>query len=381
MRIAIVSTLRPYNESRLYDRQALLWAERGHQVHIIARNLGEPLEELPPGLSVTRLESSLRGWSRRLHLGLQAMRCALMHRPEVIHYHDPELHFWLPRLSRKGVKVVYDVRENHPFLIEHFNRFRLSSASRLFAHVFWKLEGVVLRRAFLVSVTHGISDIYRALGRPIVTVMNFAAKRRFERLDPAREPIMICGGTLNEDRGLTDMVELLARVRVCVPAARLLLVGSFASPKLRSTVQSHARKLGVEAALDLLDRVSHREYVGSILPRARLGVSITPPNAQNDRGFSVRLGEYWAAGLPSVATALPEVSAIHSRDPFFDVFQYGDMDSLQGIAERYLLDYEAAYNAGRLARQRFEEVYNGELEFEKLERFYQSEILQERRIV
>ena len=34
MRICIVSTLRPYNEARLYDRQGLLWAERGQWCYI-----------------------------------------------------------------------------------------------------------------------------------------------------------------------------------------------------------------------------------------------------------------------------------------------------------------------------------------------------------
>jgi glycosyltransferase involved in cell wall biosynthesis len=374
MRIAIVSTLRPYNEARLYDRQAVLWAERGHRVHVVARNLGERLEPLPAGLHVTRLQSSLGGWSRRLHLGWQALRCALAARPDVVHYHDPELHFWLPWLSGRGIRVVYDVRENHPFLIEHFNRFKLPAASRFFARVFWKLEGMALCRAYLVSVTQGVTTIYKGLGRPIVTVMNFASKRRFERRDPAREPVMICGGTLNRDRGLDNMVDLLARVKRRVPAARLLLVGSFASAKLRSEVQTQARELGVESSVELLDRVCHREYVTSILPRARLGISITPPNAQNDQSFSVRLGEYWASGLPSVATDLPEVRIIHQRDPFFDVFPHGDMEALQGIAEKYLLDYEAALAAGCLARRRFEELYNGEAEFEKLEQFYRHEL-------
>jgi glycosyltransferase involved in cell wall biosynthesis len=44
MRIPTVSTLRPYNEARLYDRQAVLWAERGHSVHVVTRHLGERLD-------------------------------------------------------------------------------------------------------------------------------------------------------------------------------------------------------------------------------------------------------------------------------------------------------------------------------------------------
>src|SRR5688572_14141393 len=103
MRISIVSTLRPYNEPRLYDRQAVQWVERGHDVHIVARHRGELLDELPAGLGVTRLESDLRGWLRRLYLGWQAMRCVAKIHPDVVHYHDPELHFWLPRLASRGV--------------------------------------------------------------------------------------------------------------------------------------------------------------------------------------------------------------------------------------------------------------------------------------
>jgi glycosyltransferase involved in cell wall biosynthesis len=374
MKIAIVSTLRPYNEARLYDRQAVLWAERGHDVHIVARDFGEPLEALPPRLRVSRLKSPLSGWPRRLHLGWQAMQCVSALRPDVVHYHDPELHFWLPRLSRRGIKLVYDIRENHPFLVKHFNRFRIPQVSALFAALFWKLETIVLRQAFLVSVTSGVTEIYKPLNRPIATVMNFASRRRFVARGPGAEPIMICGGTLNEDRGLPDMIELLARVKKRVPAARLLLCGSFASPRLKAAVSDLARQSGVDSSIDMLEHVPHREYINSILPRARVGMSISRPNAQNDCAFPVRLGEYWAMGLPSVVNDLPELKRIHAKDPFFDIYRYGDTDSLQSIVERYLLDDEAARRAGRLARQRFEDVYNGEAEFAKLEQFYREEL-------
>src|SRR5215831_4929385 len=115
MRIAIVSTLRPYHEARLFDRQAVMWAEHGNDVTVIARNPGERLEPLSPGLRVVGLESSLTGWPRRLHLGFQAMWMVRAIRPDVVHYHDPELHFWMPWLADRNIKVVYDVRENHPF--------------------------------------------------------------------------------------------------------------------------------------------------------------------------------------------------------------------------------------------------------------------------
>lgn len=374
MRIAIVSTLRPYNEARLYDRQAVHWANCGNEVHIVARDLGEALDVLPPRIKVTRLASNLPGWARRLYLGCRAMRRVAMIRPDVVHYHDPELHFWLPRLAARGINVVYDIREHFPFLVVHRNRFKIQPISALFASLFWKLETRILRRTFLVSVTQGLADVYRPLNRPIVTVMNFPSTQRFTPTGPAREPIMICGGTLNRDRGLFEMIELLARVKPRVAGARLLMCGDFANAGLKSAVLSRAQRLGVESSLDLVDRLAHHDYIRSILPRARLGVYISPPNAQTNVAFPVRLGEYWATGLPTVANDLPELRRIWKVDPFFDVFHYGDMDSLQEIAERYLLDYEAARVAGRLARQRVEETYNGAFEFQKLQEFYRREI-------
>lgn len=375
MHIAIASTLRPYNEARLYDRQAVHWVERGHDVHIVARHLGEPMDDLPSGIRVTRLKSDLQGWPRRLHLGWQAMRHVRAIKPDVVHYHDPELHFWLPRLNAEGIKIVYDVRENFPFLVVHRNRFKVRPVSAFFSAVFAALERRVLRRAFLVSVTHGLTDVYRALGRPIVTVMNFPSTRRLVYRGPAREPVMICGGTLNLDRGLFEMIELLARVKPRVPGARLLLCGSFASAQLKAAVVDRARRLGVESSLDVFDRVPHHDYLRAILPRARLGVYISPSNAQTDLAFPVRLGEYWATGLPTIANDLPELRRIWSADPFFEVFRYGDMDTLQQITEKYLVDDAAARTAGRVARQRVEEVYNGDVEFEKLFNFYRAEVV------
>jgi len=341
-------------------------------VHIVCRDDGRAVNGVPKGIVVHRLGTTARGILARCDLGRQAMRRVLQIKPDFVHYHDPELHPWMTVLNNSGSRVVYDVRENHPFLVDHYNRLGHRSISKRGASLFRSYEKCILKRAFLVSVTRELSEVYRFIGRPITTVMNFAALKQFNPVELTREPVLLCGGTFNEDRGVLELIEVIGRLRRFVPGVRLILSGSFGENSFKRMVLARIEELNVRSEVVIADRIPHKEYIKHVLPQARIGLSINPPNGQNNVAFPVRLGEYWASGIPSIANDIPEVKAIHEKDQFFSMIRGMDMEALEAAAMHYLSSYDAAVEAGRLARKRFEEKYNGEAEFEKLAGFYES---------
>ena len=370
MRIAIVSTLRPYNEVRIYQRQAVQWAGVGEDVHMVARAcVGQPPPQVR-NITVHELGTKWRGLLGRLRLGWQAWRMVRQLRPDVVNYHDPEWHVFAFLVHISGIAVVYDVRENHPFLVEHYNRFWLKPLSKLGAYVYGVLERWFLRKISLVFVTEGLAQCYQPLARPFCVAMNFAAAANIKPTGPSQDPILLTGGSLNEDRGIFDLIEIMDEVRQQVPGVKLLLCGKFQGEELKMRIEHTIRAKGLDSVVEIVPYMPHAEYISTILPRVRLGLCFYRPNEQIDVTFPVRLGEYWAAALPSISSRMPDVEAIWRKDSFFEVCDFEDRAGLVDLIAKYLRDFELSRTRGVNARAMFEQYYSGESEFAKLRKFY-----------
>ena len=117
-------------------------------------------------------------------------------------------------------------------------------------------------------------------------------------------------GTLKPWHGLPTLLEALALMLADDPSYRLLLVGD--GPQ-REVLQTLADRLGISAAIELTGAV---EPVAIPAQLHRMQVAVAPYPAGGDFYFSpLKLQEYLAAGLPTVASAVGNLPAVlgHGR--------------------------------------------------------------------
>jgi glycosyltransferase involved in cell wall biosynthesis len=262
---------------------------RGHAVHRVTYGAGT--DELPgPHLA--------RVW-RDAALTLRLWRAVVRHRIEVIHAHNYEAALAgliVGRLTRRP--VVY---HGHNALAEELpTYFRNAPARRLAAGVGRFLDAHVPRRAdFCIAVSRELGDILRRRGVAADDLACIAPPPSDlgERppVAPAPTGLVCYAGNLDGYQNLAFLARAFARVRIRVPAARLVLVTHGAAP---SNAADSATASDWGPGVEIVRTGSYDE-VRERLAAADVAVC---PRAERS-GFPMKLLNYMAAGKAIVACA------------------------------------------------------------------------------
>ena len=370
MKICHVTTVHTALDTRIFRRECRSLVQAGHEVHLITNH---DHADTIDGVHLHALPCGFRGWRRRILQTRLAFRMAAALRADIYQFHDPELLPWMAWLARRAV-VVWDVHElYHASIVQH-NQLRWPWLSRWFSSAFGVMELLLARRlAGIITATPQLADRYRALGPPVLVLRNLPDLSQVADLlgqaPVATDPVVVCSGTM-AGRQLPELLQAMALLRPRVPAARLLMLSAFDTPEARLAVDCSIQSLGLEECVEILPPRPFRDYIHLLAKRARVGVVLYERTPNNLAGIPNRLFEYWAAGLPVVATATPNLSA------YVEVNLAGtmvDSDSPQRIADAllpYLQDVAHAHNVGLRGRASVVEDLNWSREFPRLMEFY-----------
>ena len=370
--ICHITTSHLPKDTRIFQRQCRGLVSRGYRVTLLATT---PVEEEVDGVRILPLPRVGR-LGRKFILPRLAASMALSLKADLYHFHDPELIPWMSILARRhGAKVVWDAHELYPDAISEFN-------FRLFPPVAW---GVAILFNFferewmkpmagVVAVTDPIRSRYDKDGPPTITIRNVID---LDRLPPvtaspsSTDFTILVSGTTNESRRISRLIEAFAQVVAQAPQARLRLLTHFDSEEARQDIFANIKRLGVQDKISIAPLVSWEELLGKEVSSAHLGVVFYARTKNNLVALPNRLFEYWARGLPVVATDTPILRSL--------VGSWGagllvDSDSSAAIAKgilHYIEHPEDARRAGVNGRRAVTEEFNWGKELSKLSSFYE----------
>jgi glycosyltransferase involved in cell wall biosynthesis len=279
----------------------------------------------------------LHRWMRTIDFYRRAWSAVRVHRPALLQCNDYNT-MWvgvLARLLRRGTAVVYDSHELWPDRNQRPEpRWWLLACEALFvraAHV-------------VVAASPGYADVmarrYRTR-RPLV-VRNIPAAPPPRAAEPATEPgVAVYAGALTAHRGLEQAIDALA----LVPELRLRLHGP-GRPEYVDGLFARARAAGVDGRLERRETVAPGDVVAA-LRGAALGLALFQPMCLSHRLVAPnKVFEYLAAGLPSLASDLPVMTAFVNGHGVGRTVDAQDVEAIAAAA-RALLDPEE-----NLARRR-----------------------------
>jgi glycosyltransferase involved in cell wall biosynthesis len=355
-------------DTRIFYKECCTLAAAGHDVMLAAP---DAIEGMQDGVRLHRLWPSERG-PRPLRIAarlLEARRAATALRPQVVHFHDPELIPVGLALRAHGMRVVYDVHEDTP----REARTVLADASfrrAVYPFVWTALEAATKTRLDgFVCATPTIAAGFPA--DRTVLVRNFPRLEEFAtaRARPAGvhrgggHDIVYVGG-LTEQRGVREMLDALARLPAN-PAPRLVLVGDFRPPDLGQALAKHPGWARVEWR-----GFQTREGVAAALSTARVGLVLVHPTPEHRMSYPVKLFEYMAAGLPVIASDFPLWREfVHDTGAGLLVDPLNPLAIAEAIG-RLLADPAEAEAMGSRGAAAVRAQYDWEPEGEKLVRFY-----------
>lgn len=266
-------------------------------------------------------------------------------RPDVIHAHDLNT---LPAARRTGnslgVPVIYDSHE----LWRHRNR-----------HGQWRpigrvVDAVMERRlapsadaviTVSPSIARWLEQKYRLRGR--VHVVRNTPYRRVEKPMSgllgrrAGEQVVVYTGRFTSGRGLEDMIKALANL----PNHVVLVAVGYGDEDYVTSLRALARRQGVLHRVRLIDAVPPKDVPAAIADGDLALVAIEPTCLSYRFALPNKLFEAVQAGVPVVASDLPDIADLVSRYGLGRRFRPGDPRELAKAVSEVLADPHAARSA------------------------------------
>ena len=291
--IVHVSSAHPWTDNRIHYRECETLAAAGLDVTLIAVQA----DTAAPVGDVRVLRIPRRSRLKRFVVSTpQAIWLAIRTRAKVVHLHDPELSWGVPVLRALGRKVVFDAHEDLPVDVlnkPYVPRWALRPLRR-FAHlVVW----LGARANHVVAATEAIAERFPD-GKTTV-VHNYPPLREEEAApDPEREDAALYIGAMSAIRGTTQLLDAVGHPAF-PPAWRLIIAGT-ATPEVAVRVEEST----AGARIENLGQLPPSE-ARNLLLRGKVGIVPFQDTPAHREALPTKMFEYFAAGLPVVASDFP----------------------------------------------------------------------------
>jgi glycosyltransferase involved in cell wall biosynthesis len=354
-------------KSRSFHRECIPLAASGIDVrHVAPAGIqgvrdGVSLIDLPDGKSRLRRLASFPSILGEL----------IRQDANLYHFQDPEL---LPlavvlRLLF-GKRVVYDAYEDFPSMVANktsIPRCLQPAAAKIVAAA--EFLAACCLDGLMTADPLTLRRFARAgMSRKLV-FYNFPNLDYFPPpRDSAKTFDVVYRGGLSKRAGTFVLLDALRLLANRGRRVRLLLIGYFDHSAAEKTLRGRIRALGLEPCVEICGRIPHEE-MAKMLSQARIGVSPLQAVPKFLRNIPVKVFEYWACGLPVVASDLPPIR------PFLLGTRAGLLFRADNVAELaqsigWLLDHaDAATRMGKRGREAIVSRLNNQNELRKLRRF------------
>jgi glycosyltransferase involved in cell wall biosynthesis len=371
IRLCHFTTVHTSLKSRSFHRQCLPLAQAGIEVRYVApivckqapRKQDDAIEFISTPFHKKRL--------RRALANPALLRELLRQDASLYHFQDPEL---LPlALALKIIfrkRVVYDAYEDFPSMARNSKSMPRSLAA-LAGKVVEGLESVAARCLDGVITADPLTlrrFARTGKGRKLV-FHNFPNLDFFPAPRPTAKPFdVVYRGGISDRAGTLVLLDALRILADRQRTARTLLLGYFDSALAETRIRERIRRMGLESIVEIHGRIDHEEMAAA-LSEARIGVCPLQPVPKFLLNIPVKVFEYWACGLPVVASDLPPIRPYFPSAHAGLLFEPGNANELARSIEWMLEHPVRAAQMGQNGRAAVIERFNNCGEVRKLQRF------------
>lgn len=316
---------------------------------------------LPPDIQPARIlkEVSFRPYRAVKSLTYAIETCRDL-RPDIVHFHDPEILVAAPFMRPYCGAVVYD---SHEFIAEAvYHKAYVPALLRPpIAALVRGTERLLCRYVdAVVSPTPHISEYFRSLGLEVVQVANYPVRASLPALYnmAMREPRAVYTGGLSAFRGLPQMLE----------AARLTGIGLDLAGPLGDEARVLVSK-GLPENIRYHGYLTHAETM-AIQSRGMVGMSLLMPTKQYVNAIPTKVFEFLAAGLIVICSDFPFLRTLFAD---FETIKFVDPANVPQITQALkeaVSGYSASEQALVRSRERVMSHFTWEVEANNLFALY-----------
>ncbi len=350
------------NDVRIFLKECRTLAAAGFKVSlIVADGQGGALTDGVRIVDVGARSSGRLG--RAVITAARVFAAARRLRPDICHFHDPEIMPWGLLLRLSGVRVVYDAHENlpHDVLFKHY------LPGPVLKPLSWLVGRCELASArgmsAIVCATPDILERFRRLPTPSAGVYNFPLDTELLQTVSwsARERQACYIGGISLTRGVR---ELVAAAMLC--QTRIVLAG----PLWDGLTLAQAVALPGWERIEYRGVISRRE-VADLMGRSRVGVVTFLPTVIHVNALPNKLFEYMSASLPVVASDFPQWREIVSATGAGLCVNPHDPTAIAAAVDRLAGDAPYGAECGRNGARAVAGEFNWSTQARKLLDLYQ----------
>lgn len=366
-RVMVFSSVHPYDDSRIFHKEAVSLKKAGYQVELHAVADFDQKEE--KGIQIFGVKRRNR-W-KRLITGYELYKRAIKSNADIFHFHDPELLPWGVRIHQKtGKPVIYDAHEDLPKQIytkPWIPAFLRGIVSKLVKVI---EKGLAKRLSAVVTVTESIEECFKDAGvKRVQLIKNYPLfVPSVKKLDDEVNRILYVGG-ISYLRGYKEMVKMMDYLPAHLNA-ELHLIGPLQFIKEEDRNVEELRKKRIY----LHGRIPFQE-VQKWYAKGKIGLVCLHPVENYLHSLPIKLFEYMSMGLPQIVTDIPLWrELIESSESGLLVDAYNPKEIAEKVAQ-ILEDRELYQRLSANSRKAYEEKFNWETEEKRLFELYE-ELLQ-----
>jgi len=330
---------------------------RGFEIDLFAMRIGGEAPSDLSGVEVHRIEvgkkSDAHTRERRLLDSNDSLKVLLAeHGPYDLVYERYSLFAYAAMEYARNQSIAGVLEVNSP-LVEEQLRYRTLLNAELAEQL---TRRVMVAAGVVIAVSEEVAQYVgkqRLDQEQIHVIPNGVDIHRFkqqcarDRMPPSGSFTIGFVGTLKPWHGVASLIEALSVMNAQGESARLLIVGD--GPE-RGSLESQASKV-------MNNGTTRVEFIGAVHPRevplllARMDVAVAPYPEQEHFYFSpLKLIEYMAAGLPTVASRIGQIANTIVHEETGLLYQAGDVQGLASALIRLKRHPKLRISLGTAAR-------------------------------
>lgn len=308
MKVCVLTSVHQPFDGRIFHRESKALAQAGHEVTLVAPADFERQER--DGITILGVPRPASRWQRPL-VWWRLCRQVRRLRPDIVHFHDPELLLLAAALKLTVGRRIHFIYDVHEYLVDSVReKTWLPSWSRPWAA--WSVKGLeqilALSVSGLICVIEDQLELYHKLRCSKAVVHNYPAAADFAGAQPPPEyepdqfRLVYIGG-LFERRGVWTMLEAFHIIAQRIPNAHLFLGGNYEDPGFEQRIKRFVAENDLPVSLLGWVPFAHVKHYLTYAHCAWMPGRLTLQFAH--RSLSTKIFEAMICGVPIVSADLP----------------------------------------------------------------------------
>ncbi len=363
MHIVHLTSVHPWDDTRIFHKMCRSCAMAGHDTHLVAPHPDTDQAWQKDGVTVHPVHPGKNRLERMAKTAARVFAEGARLGGDIYHFHDPEGLGHAVRWQRRlGKPFVYDAHEDYrlaildkPWLPKHLRQ----AVASWFGH---KEDALSQRLAGVVTATPSIAERFRACRHVACIANSPIAGELFQPGDnsSAVNPVYI--GAISSSRGIKEMVSAIALAK---NVFSLVLAGKFCPACLLEEVRT-------EPGWDKVDYKGwlSRKEIADAPAGCGIGLLLLQPTPAFLSSLPIKLFEYMSASLPIIASDFPLWREIIEQEHCGLLVNPQDPAAIAKAID-YLSEHrQEAWEMGANGRKAVLSKYNWDTQFKKLLEFY-----------